>query len=216
LLLRYKKFILKPNETVWKGREMRAVIYTRCSTHQQSTDLQLEPLKDLVSRSGYELIEIIEDKGVSGSKTSSERKGMAKLMKMVNRREIDVVCVYSVDRLGRKLTDVINTAEIFNQKGVGLIIWKNGIDTTTTHGKHMLSFFALIAEMELDFTRARIKDALAVKKSRGEQIGRSPISADKKRKIIELRKKGMGMNKIAKELHAGNSQVQRISKELAA
>ena len=195
---------------------MRAVIYTRISTARQTTDLQLEPLKELVNRSGYELVEVIEDKGVSGSKTSAERKGMSKLMKMVNRREVDVVCVYSVDRIGRKLTDVINTAEIFNQKGVGLIIWKNGIDTTTNNGKHLLSFFALIAEMELDFTRARIKDALAVKKQRGEQIGRAPISSAKRNKIIELREKGLGMNKIAKELQVGNSQVLRICKELAA
>ena len=198
------------------SKTMRAVIYSRCSTALQTTDLQVEPLKELVKRSGYELVEIIEDKGVSGSKTSAERKGMSKLMKMVNRREVDVVCVYSVDRIGRKLTDVINTAEIFNQKGVGLIIWKNGIDTTTNNGKHLLSFFALIAEMELDFTRARIKDALAVKKQRGEQIGRAPLSSAKRNKIIELRKKGLGMNKIAKELQVGNSQVLRICKELAA
>lgn len=195
---------------------MRAVIYLRCSTVNQSTDLQLEPLKELVKRSNYELVEVIEDKGVSGSKTSTERKGMSKLMMMVNRREVDVVCVYSVDRIGRKLTDVINTAEIFNQKGVGLIIWKNGIDTTTNHGKNLLAFFALIAEMELDFIKARIKDALAVKKQRGEQVGRAPISIDKRNKIIELREKGMGMNKIAKQLQVGNSQVLRICRELAA
>jgi DNA invertase Pin-like site-specific DNA recombinase len=196
--------------------QMRAIIYTRCSTMKQRTDLQVEPLKELCTRSGYELIEIIEDIGVSGSKNGDKRKGMSKLLKMVNRREVDVVVVYSVDRIGRRLTDVINTAELFNQKGVGLVIWKNGIDTTTSNGKHLLSFFALIAEMELDFTRARIKDALAVRKQQGKQIGRSPISANLKNQIIKLRKDGMGMNKIAKTLSVGNSQVLRICKEIAA
>lgn len=193
---------------------MRAVIYTRISTKQQSTELQLKPLQELVKRSGYELVDTLEDIGVSGSKLGSKRTGMGKLLKMVNRREVDVVCVYSVDRIGRKLTDVLNTAQELNDKGVGLIIYKNGIDTTTTHGKHLLSFFALIAEMELDFIKARIKDSLEVAKSKGKQIGRSKISKEKISQIIDLRKSGMGMNRIAKNLSVGNSQVQRVCRSL--
>ena len=104
---------------------MRAVIYTRTSTNKQSTGSQLEPLKTLVERSGYELVEIIEDEGVSGTILGNNRNGMSRLMYMVNRREIDVVCVYSVDRIGRKLTDVLSIAEQLNEKGVGLVIHKN-------------------------------------------------------------------------------------------
>ena len=193
---------------------MRAVIYSRISTTKQTTELQLKPLQELVKRSGYDLVDTIEDIGVSGSKIGSKRSGMARLLKMVNRREVDVVCVYSVDRIGRKITDVLNTAQQLNDKGVGLVIYKNGIDTTTTHGKHLLSFFALIAEMELDFTRARIKDALEVAKLKGKQIGRSKISNDKISQIKELRSNGLSMNKIAKSLGVGNSQVHRICSNL--
>ena len=88
---------------------MRAVIYTRTSTNKQSTGSQLEPLKTLVSNHGYELVEIIEDVGVSGTILGKSRNGMSKVMEMVNRREVDVVCVYSVDRIG---TDHINLSTI--------------------------------------------------------------------------------------------------------
>ena len=195
---------------------MRAVIYTRTSTNKQSTGSQLEPLKTLVERSGYELVEIIEDEGVSGTILGNNRNGMSRLMHMVNRREIDIVCVYSVDRIGRKLADVLSIAEQLNEKGVGLVIHKNGIDTTTTHGKHLLSFFALIAEMERDFISSRIVDGVAVAKAKGKQIGRKPITEEKIQKIVSLRKQGYSMNRIAKDLSVGNSQVMRICQDMAS
>lgn len=199
-----------------KGNMMRAIIYTRTSTKKQSTDMQLDLLHSMVKRSGYELVEVIEDVGVSGTILGANRNGMGKLMKMVQRREVDVVLVYSVDRIGRKLTDILTIAEQLNEKGVGLIIHKNGIDTTTTHGKHLLSFFALIAEMERDFISSRIADGMAVAKSKNKQIGRRSISEETKQNIINLRKQGMSMNKISKQLSVGNSQVLRICNEMVS
>ena len=195
---------------------MRAVIYTRTSTLQQRTDIQLEALKTLVANSGYDLVNIIEDVGVSGTKLGNTRDGMKKLMAMVNRKEVDIVCVYSVDRIGRKLTDILSIAEHLTEKGVGLVIHKNGIDTTTTHGRHLLSFFALIAEIERDFISARTADGMAVAKAKGVVFGRKRLSNEKKEKVIHLRQQGMSMNKIAKQLSVGNSQVHRICKELVA
>ena len=195
---------------------MKAIIYTRTSTKKQSTDMQLKTLHDMVSRCGYDLVDVIEDVGVSGTIRGSSRDGMSKVMKMVQRREVDVVCVYSVDRIGRKLTDILTIAEQLNEKGVGLIIHKNGIDTTTTHGKHLLSFFALIAEMERDFISSRIADGMAVAKSKNKQIGRRCISNKTKQEVITLRQQGLSMNKISKQLKVGNSQVMKICRELVS
>ena len=197
-----------------KGNMMRAIIYVRTSTRRQSGEMQLKTLQDMVDRSGYDLIEVIQDIGVSGTVLGKSREGMGKVMKMVQRREVDVVCVYSVDRIGRKLTDILTIAEQLTEKGVGLIIHKNGIDTTTTHGKHLLSFFALIAEMERDFISSRIVDGMAVAKSKNKQIGRRCISNKNKQEVITLRQQGLSMNKIAKQLSVGNSQVLRICNEL--
>jgi len=193
---------------------MRAVIYTRTSTKSQKTDMQLDALHTLVERNGYDLIDTIEDVGVSGTVLGSNRVGMQKLMKMVQRRDIDVVCVYSVDRIGRKLTDILSIAENLNDKGVGLVIHKNGIDTTTTTGRHLLSFFALIAEMERDFIASRIADGMAAAKLKNKQIGRKPLSDTSKQKVITLRKQGMSMNKIAKAVPVSNGVVMRICREL--
>ena len=111
---------------------LKVVIYCRTSTAKQSTGIQLEALNEMVSNSKYQLVDTIQDIGVSGTKLGMNRNGFKKVMELVNRKMIDAVLVYSVDRIGRKLSDVISIAEQLNDKNVGLIIWKNGIDTTTT------------------------------------------------------------------------------------
>tara|TARA_Y100000310_G_C20633330_1_gene789822 strand:- start:894 stop:1499 length:606 start_codon:yes stop_codon:yes gene_type:complete len=195
---------------------MRALIYTRTSTRQQRTDSQLKALREMVERSGYELVDTVEDIGVSGTKKGRQRVGMAKVMEMVNRREIDVLCVYSVDRIGRNLSDVMALVEELTDKGVGLVIHKNGIDTTTAYGRTLVGFFALVAQMERDFIASRIADGIAASKAKGKVFGRKKISTEKIDEIKSLRRQGKGMNFIAKHLGVGNSQVLRVCREMEA
>ena len=194
---------------------MRAVIYTRTSTKQQRTDMQLDALHTLVKNSNYELVDVIEDVAVSGGKNGRSRVGMAQLMEMVNRREVDVVCVYSVDRIGRDMSDILSLVQELDQKGVGLVIHKNAIDTSTAQGKILVGFFALVAQMEKDMNNSRVRDGVAAARAKGKQIGRKPLSAKKLNEIRELRRQGKGMNFIAKHLSVGNSQVLRVCREMA-
>ena len=192
---------------------LKVVIYCRTSTAKQSTGIQLEALNEMVSNSKYQLVDTIQDIGVSGTKLGMNRNGFKKVMELVNRKMIDAVLVYSVDRIGRKLSDVISIAEQLNDKNVGLIIWKNGIDTTTTHGRHLLNFFAMVAEMERDFISARVADGVALAKSKGKQIGRSKVSKQIESQIVQMRQQNIGINKIASTLSVGNGTIQRVMKE---
>jgi len=188
----------------------RAVIYTRTSTHQQQDNIQVDALTVMAHRSGYDLIDTISDLGVSGGKQGKNRAGMKRLLDMVTRRQVDVVMVYSVDRIGRSMSDVISLVEGLEEKGVGLVIHKQAIDTTTTMGKTLVGFFALVAQMEKDFIGARVRDGIASAQARNVRIGRPKMSLRKEQQIVELRKQGLGMNSIAKQLSVGNSQVQRV------
>ena len=195
---------------------MRAVIYCRTSTKNQKTDSQMKPLQELAERSQYDVVEVVEDIGVSGAVAGRRREGMGRVMEMVNRREVDVVLVYSVDRLGRNLTDVILLVEELEQKGVALVIHKNGVDTSTTYGKTLLSFFALVAQMEKDFIKARVSDGMAAAREKGRMPGRPKISSSKEYEIEELLRSGKGINSIAKQLGVGNGSVSRVKKRMAA
>ena len=204
--------ILKTIETVWRFF-VKVVIYCRTSTSQQSTGIQLEALNEMVRNANYQLVDTIEDIGVSGTKLGAARNGFKKVMDLVNKKMVDAVLVYSVDRVGRKLSDIISIAEQLNDKNVGLIIWKNGIDTTTSHGRHMLNFFALVAEMERDFIAARVADGVALARSKGKQIGRSKVSKQIELQIVQMRQQNIGINTIASALSVGNSTIQRVLKE---
>jgi len=193
---------------------MRAVIYTRTSTRQQRTDIQLEALNEMVEHSGWDLVDTIEDIGVSGSKRGETREGMKKLMMMVRQRQCDVVLVYSVDRIGRNMGDVISLVDELDSRGVALVIHKQGIATHTPEGKILVGFFALMAQMEADFISSRVRDGMAVAKARGVVFGRKKMSSQKVMEIMEMRRSGKSMNHIAKQLSVGNSQVLRICREM--
>jgi DNA invertase Pin-like site-specific DNA recombinase len=105
--------------------------------------------------------------------------------------------------------------EELDQKGVGLIIHKNAIDTSTAQGKILVGFFALVAQMEKDMNNSRVRDGVAAARAKGKQIGRKPLSATKLNEIREMRRQGKGMNFIAKHLSVGNSQVLRVCREMA-
>ena len=81
-------------------------------------------------------------------------------------------------------------------------------------GKTLVGFFALVAQMEKDFINSRTADGIALARASGKHIGRPPLSQSKQRSIIELRNEGLGMNRIAKQLGVGNSQVLRVVRKL--
>jgi DNA invertase Pin-like site-specific DNA recombinase len=86
---------------------MRAAIYLRVSTAEQTTDNQERELRAAADRMGHEVVEIYRDHGVSGAKGRDKRPAFDKLHRDATRRKFDVVMAWSVDRLGRSLQDLV-------------------------------------------------------------------------------------------------------------
>ena len=85
----------------------RVALYLRCSTREQTTDNQRRELEAVASHHDWEIVRVFEDAGISGAKGRSGRPGLDALLKSVTRREVDLVAAWSVDRLGRSLTDLL-------------------------------------------------------------------------------------------------------------
>ena len=85
----------------------RVGIYLRVSTSEQTTENQRRELEAVAVRHGWTVVQVFEDAGISGAKGREARPGLDRLMKAVARREIDLVAAWSVDRLGRSLTDLL-------------------------------------------------------------------------------------------------------------
>jgi DNA invertase Pin-like site-specific DNA recombinase len=87
--------------------------------HHRANDTEPAPeLKAPAEHHGWEVACIFEDAGVSGAKGRRDRPGLDALLKAVARREIDLVAVWSVDRLGRSLTDLLDVLRELREKGV--------------------------------------------------------------------------------------------------
>src|ERR1035438_958520 len=110
----------------------RVAIYLRVSTSKQDTDNQRRELEAVAARSGWQVVGIYEDAGISGAKGRDKRPALDALLRAVNAKEFDMVAAWSVDRLGRSLTDLLGILQSLHDKGIDLFLHQQGLDTSTT------------------------------------------------------------------------------------
>ena len=188
----------------------RVAIYIRVSTSKQDTENQLRELSAVADRSGWEIWKVYEDAGISGAKGRDQRPGLEAMMKAVNAREFDMVAAWSVDRLGRSLTDLLGILQDLQEKGVDLFLHQQGLDTSTTAGKAMFQMLGVFAEFERGIIRERVNAGLARARAKGTKLGRRPVEHSVEVRIRELRADGDGILKIGRKLGVGTSVVQRV------
>jgi DNA invertase Pin-like site-specific DNA recombinase len=133
------------------------------------------------------------------------------LMKGVTRRDFDKVMTWSVDRLGRSLSDLLSVMGELKAKGVELYLHQQSLDTGTPAGKAMFQMLGVFSEFEREIIRERVNSGLARAKAQGKKLGRPRRDTPKRIGAIrKLRKQGVGINKIARKLGIGVSVVQRV------
>ena len=195
----------------------RVALYLRVSTARQDTDNQRRELEAVAERSGWEVVRIYEDAGISGAKGRDQRPGLDTMMKAVNAKRFDMVAAWSVDRLGRSLTDLLGILQGLQEKGVDLFLHQQGIDTSTTAGKAMFQMLGVFAEFERGIIRERVNAGLARARQNGIKLGRRKVKPSVEARIKEVpRAKGDGILKIGRTLGVGTSVVQRVVRETTA
>ena len=190
----------------------RVALYIRVSTSKQDTENQRRELEAVADRSGWKIVEVYEDAGISGAKGRDQRPGLDAMMKAVNAKEFDMVATWSVDRLGRSLTDLLSILQGLHEKGGGLFLHQQGLDTTTTAGKAMFQMLGVFAEFERGIIRERVNAGLARARAKGTKLGRRRVTPTVEARILELRSEGYGILKIGRKLGIGTSVVQRVLK----
>ena len=153
---------------------MRVAIYSRVSTHEQTTAGQLDELRSYCARRNWEIISEYTDEGVSGSKES--RPGLNLLLADAKRRQFDVVLVYRYDRFARSLRQLVNALSEFDALGIHFVSLHEGVDTSTPNGRLVFGIFASIAEFERELIRSRVRSGIAAARGRGKRIGRPRVS----------------------------------------
>lgn len=185
--------------------------YARVSTDSQTVANQLEALREAGQRLGWNIVGEFTDRGISGAKGRDKRPQFDKLLKAVTRGECDLIAAWSVDRLGRSLTDLLGFLGELHAKGCDLYLHQQGLDTSTPAGRAMFQMMGVFAEFEREMIRERVTAGLRRAKAAGVTIGRPRVADDVEQRIRELRAEGVGMRRIAQQLRCGVSVVQRVA-----
>ena len=195
---------------------MKVALYARVSTSNQTTSNQLLEVREAIQRNGWTLAHELVDHGISGSKGKNERPAFAQLHRLVARREIDIVAVWSIDRLGRSIADLVQLMGELEAKRVHLYSHKQAIDTSTPAGRMTFAIFASIAEFEREMIKERINAGLARARLEGKKLGRPSNVNDNTRVAVKLlREKGSSIHSIAKKLNIGVGTTRKILFEAA-
>ena len=189
----------------------RCVIYTRVSTDNQTTDNQLIELKRVAQLKGYTIVDTFTDEGISGSKGREIRTGFDNLIKGAVKKDFDTILVWSVDRLGRSLQDLVSFLNEIHSVGCDLYIHQSGIDTSTPTGKMMFQFIGIFSEFELGMIKERVISGQQRAKSQGKHIGRpTNLNEGISHSIKYMKEQGVGIRKIAKDLGVGVRTVYKV------
>ena len=148
-------------------RPLRAALYARVSTNDQTTDNQLLELRRYVEARGWTAKEYT-DQGVSGAKES--RPALDRLLTDARRRRLDALVVWRLDRLGRNLRHLI--LDELTALGVAFVSLGEGIDTSTPAGRLQLHILGAIAEFERARIQERVRAGLVRAKAQGKRLGR--------------------------------------------
>ena len=176
--------------------------YARVSTDGQSLDAQLSQLK------AAKCAKIFREK-ISGAKT--DRAELARLMKSLQKG--DVLIVTRLDRLARSTRDLLNILATVAEKGAGFrSLTDTWADTTTPHGRLMLTVLGGLAEFERELIRSRTGEGRARAKARGVILGRRPkLTKHQKREAVGRREAGETLMDIARTYNVSHSTISRLN-----
>jgi site-specific DNA recombinase len=155
---------------------MKILGYIRVSTKLQSEKgnslkLQKSKIDSYCKLNDFNLIEIYEDKGISGM-SIDKRDGYKEMINYLTNNEIDGIVVWSLSRLGRKMKDVVEFMDNLKQNNINFFSIKENLSNNDKVGSLIMNILGSINEFEVEVIRERIKDVKRNKKSNGEVYGK--------------------------------------------
>jgi len=192
----------------------RVGFYLRVSTDQQTVENQRQALQEVADRSGWSVVHIFADEGISGAKGRDKRPGFDALLKAIARKEIDLVAAWSVDRLGRSLSDLVGFLGDIQDKGCDLYLHVQALDSSTPSGRLLFGMVALFAEHERAMIRSRVQAGCDRARAKGVRFGRPPMPVYRLERVKKALLDGQSIRQAAKATGVSTATVQKVKRSL--
>lgn len=175
--------------------------YARVSTDTQSLDAQREALESAGA------VRIFHEK-ISGARR--DRPELRSLLDQLNNG--DVVLVTRLDRLARSTRDLLNVlAEISDRGATFRSLGDAWADTTTAHGRLMLTVLGGLAEFERELIRTRTAEGRERARTRGVRMGRKPkLTPHQRLEALDRKSVGEPVTEIARSYNVSHSTISRL------
>ena len=151
--------------------------YVRVSSSDQNPTLQVEALQKVGCEKIYQ-----EKKSAF-----KERPELTKALEDL--RQGDVLCIWSLDRLGRSMKEIRTNIDYIQSKGAELLDITHNIDTSTPSGKYLIPFFSMLAEIDQILRKERTTAGWKIAKREGRTGGRKAGLSNEAKKKVEQAKK---------------------------
>ena len=168
----------------------KVAIYCRVSTTEQaeegySIDEQNIKIREYCEREGHEIYNLYEDRGISG-KNITNRPGIRQLLDDATKNKFDLVVVWKLNRISRKLLDILNIVELLNKHNIAFRSLTENFETETPSGKLQLNIMGAIGEFERETIAENVKMGLLARAKEGRWNGGVVLGYD----LVELPNEG--------------------------
>jgi len=179
--------------------------YARVSTDGQSVDAQVQALKAAGAEKVFK-------ENASGA--TRDRAQLNKALKAL--KPGDMLLVSRLDRLGRSSRDILNMVAHITERGAGFRSLADAwADTSSAHGRLMLTILGGLAEYERDLIRSRTSEGMKLARARGVKFGRpSKLTKHQKAEVAARFMAGDSVAAIARSFDISHTVISRLTAPL--
>ena len=187
----------------------RVCLYARVSRKEMDCTRQLVELREVADNHGWNIVDEYIDSGISGATRS--RPELDRMLKDAISRKFELVATLELSRLGRSVKNMSDIADLLKSKNIHLFIKNQNIDTSTSVGENFFNIINSVAQYELELIRERVISGLENARRKGRILGRpSNLTPNVEKKILEMRSKNIGINKISKACGVGAQTIYKV------
>lgn len=151
-------------------KTVRCAVYIRVSTRDQRYLGQFREIRRAVEARGWTVARVFREKR-SGAH-ASHRPAWQKLRSEAALRRFGAVAVWALDRMGRSTIELLSAVQAFKDRGIRLLIVRDGLVGDGSSTKLVLTILAAVAELERDLISERTRVGLQAAKDSGKRLGR--------------------------------------------
>lgn len=186
-------------------------IYVRVSSKRQDLASQLPDLEKWAALNGVDA-KFYTDKFTG---KTMDRPGWSKLQAAIERGEVSRVVVWRLDRLGRTAAGLTKLFADLQDRKIGLVSIKDGIDLSTASGRMLANVLASVSQFENELRGERVRAGQAAAKAAGKSIGgrkagtRVRLTEEKERAVRRLHNSGTSVSEIARTLQLSRPTIYK-------